>query len=167
MKIPAWIVYLAAAVPIWCIAAGSFDVVQIAWSLLLGAATIPLVWRLLDLPRGLELGGFVREVASFLHGFFVLFVPDAIRSSLDMASRVIRPKIPMHPGIVAVPVRFDNATDALLLCNHVTLTPGQLVVSYDDERGVLYVHTIDARDPEAVRAGIQRLHRRARRWRKR
>ena len=35
------------------------------------------------------------------------------------------------------------------------LTPGQLVVDYDVSRWRVYVHTIDAGDPDAIRAHIR------------
>ncbi|HLV60982.1 MAG TPA: Na+/H+ antiporter subunit E, partial [Fredinandcohnia sp.] len=95
--------------------------------------------------------------------YFWLFVPDAVRSTLDMSWRLLRPSIPLRPGIVAVDVPLGDPVEILFLINHITLTPGQFVVDYDLQRGRLYVHAVDASDPVRIRRGIQDLHRRGRR----
>ena len=157
--IPAWLLYLLCIQPTWIVASGKISPIQIAWGLVVGGLTLPLAWRIFDLGRSYPLYPLLQSVGGALYSFFILFVPDAVRSSIDMARRVMQPVIPMYPGIVSIPIRFRGSADALLLVNHVTLTPGSLVVEIDEEPGLLFLHTIDARDPDRIREQVQRLHR--------
>ena len=67
----------------------------------------------------------------------------------------------MKPGIVAIPLRFRGSFDELVVSNHIMLTPGSLLVDIDTERGLVFVHHIDASDPARIRREMQELHLRA------
>jgi multicomponent Na+:H+ antiporter subunit E len=159
VKIPGWLIYLLAMLPLWVVASGRLHVVQLGWGLVVGAATLPLSWRLFDLGRSYPARPLVHAIVGTARTFVVLFVPDAIRSSLDMARRIVQPVVPMEPGIVAVPLRFLGPTDELIVSNHITLTPGQLLIEVDHERGMIFIHSIDASDPERIRQEAIELHR--------
>lgn len=161
--LPLWLVYLLAVFPIWILTMGTFEPTQMVWALLAGVATLPLVRRILDLRDRVGLFRIVRRTAGLFVAFFGLYIPDAIRSTLDMSWRLVRPTVPMRPGIVAVDVPLGDPVEVLFLLNHITLTPGQFVVDYDLEEGRLYVHAIDASDPARIRREIQELQRRGRR----
>jgi len=62
-------------------------------------------------------------------------------SNLDVARRVLTPKIPLNPGFVKIPVDLKGDVGKLTLANSVTLTPGTLSIDADDEN--LYIHWID------------------------
>lgn len=162
-RTPLWAVYLGAVVLLWVANTGRLHLEDLLLSLAVGAATLPVTYRPLDLGRRVHLLRILRQVLGFAVAMVVLFLPDAVLSTWDMTRRIVRPKIPLAPGIVAIPIDFGSSIDTLLLSNHLTLTPGQFVVDFDFERGLLYLHAIDARDPERIRAEVQRLHRRARR----
>ncbi|WP_373046845.1 Na+/H+ antiporter subunit E [Vulgatibacter sp.] len=161
IRIPGWLIYLLALLPLWVVAAGSFHPVQLGWGLVVGLVTLPLSWRIFDLHRAYDAGALAHGIFGGFRFFVVDFVPDAIRSTLDMSRRVVQPVVPMRPGVIAVPLRFRGNADALFLTNDVTLTPGQLVIDIDEERGILYVHAIDAHDPDRIRRDVQAVHRKA------
>jgi multisubunit Na+/H+ antiporter MnhE subunit len=61
-----------------------------------------------------------------------------------------------HPGMVEVP-RDGRSRRAVALWGVLTgEAPDEIPVDVDEERGVLIVHLIDARDPDAVRARHRR-----------
>lgn len=163
MKAPRWILYLPTIVFAYAIVSGDFHPVVLLEGALVSLLTLPLVWRLFDLSRLVDVRHTATGVLRILRAFVVLFIPQAFVSSLDMARRILSPVIPMAPGIVAIPLRLENPIDALFFQNHMTLTPGAMVIEYDEERGVLYLHTIDATDPEKVVRDVQDTYRRARR----
>jgi multicomponent Na+:H+ antiporter subunit E len=66
---------------------------------------------------------------------------EIIKANLDVASRVIRPTIPLNPGIVAVETRLSTPVGRTVLANSITLTPGTLSVEIKGSR--LYIHWID------------------------
>jgi len=71
---------------------------------------------------------------------------------VDVAYRVINPRLPINPGIVKVKTNLKTETGLTFLANSITLTPGTLTVDIDRDAGVLYVHWIDvkAKDVEAA-----------------
>src|SRR5690606_26041516 len=106
IRTPLWLAYLLAVLPVWILTMGTYSKVQMLWALAAGIATLPLVRRILDLRDRVGLFRIIRRSGGILLAFFVLYIPDAIRSTLDMAWRLILPTVPMRPGIIAVEVPF-------------------------------------------------------------
>lgn len=67
---------------------------------------------------------------------------DIILSGLDVARRVIDPRMPLNPGIVAVRTQDDSESLAALSAHAITITPGELVVEFDGNE-TLFVHCLD------------------------
>jgi multicomponent Na+:H+ antiporter subunit E len=76
----------------------------------------------------------------------VLFV-YVVRANLDVAYRVLHPRLPIRPGIVRVRTRLRSPSARVLLANSITLTPGTLTVDLVDDR--LYVHRIHVPEQDA------------------
>ncbi len=64
------------------------------------------------------------------------------------------------PGVVAVPVGERTPTGVAVSALVTTLSPGTFLVDVDEDRGVMLIHTISARDPDAVREAHQQFYRR-------
>jgi multicomponent Na+:H+ antiporter subunit E len=60
----------------------------------------------------------------------------------------------LKPGIIAYPLKVDRDFEITILANLITLTPGTLSVDVSDDRRILYVHAMDASDPEATKRDI-------------
>lgn len=88
----------------------------------------------------------------FLLIYVPVFVLELIKSNLNVALRVIHPKLPIHPGFVKVKTSLSGDFQKLLLANSITLTPGTLSVDIDGE--YLYIHTVDVTSTEAKAAKI-------------
>lgn len=86
------------------------------------------------------------------YGF--LYIPylfvQIVRANLDVASRIVRPRIPIRPGIVTVTTRLRSPLGRAILANSITLTPGTLSVEIEGDR--LYIHWIDVEDPDGMDA---------------
>lgn len=78
-----------------------------------------------------------------------LFV-QIVKANLDVASRVVRPRIPIRPGIVTVTTKLRSPLGRAILANSITLTPGTLSVEIDGER--LFIHWIDVEDSDRMEA---------------
>lgn len=93
--------------------------------------------------------------------YTVLSFIEITRSSFDVARRVLDPKLPLKPGIVAVPTQ-DDAQDeiiAALSAHAITITPGQLAVEFDGAK-TMYIHCLDIASAEtADREQAARLER--------
>ena len=106
--------------------------------------------------------------------FGIWFVRALIVSNVSVAKEVLRPRLRLQEGIVAVPLRATSPVVATFVANAITLTPGTLTVDIrprsfgtigndpsSDELPVvdgvtvppvLYVHCLVTGDPEQVRA---------------
>ena len=88
------------------------------------------------------------------------FVFDLVASSLDVARIVLAPRGMHRPAIVAVPVDARTDWGVALFAYLVSLTPGSTCLHVADDRRTLYVHFLDAPDPEARAAGIKEFYER-------
>jgi multicomponent Na+:H+ antiporter subunit E len=66
----------------------------------------------------------------------------------------------LRPGIVAVPVGDRTPTGVAVWAVVTGLPPGSYFVDVDRERGVVLIHVLDARDPEAYREEQEDFYRR-------
>ena len=85
----------------------------------------------------------IYRVLVFIFGYIPVFLYKMLLSNLDVARRVLSPKIPLNPGFVKVKTDIKSKTGKLTLANSITLTPGTLSVDVDDQ--YIYVHWIDVK----------------------
>ena len=144
---------------VYLLALASLDPVDALIGIVLGAG---LVWGLDGvLFRGGDVrpGELARRAVAFVP-FAAVIVWDITRGTWLVALVVLRVRPLERPGIVAVPIgeRTRNGVAALALV--ATLSPGEFLVDLDWERGLMYLHVLDATDPDAVRARHERFYRR-------
>ncbi len=86
--------------------------------------------------------------------YFFIFLWALIVANLDVARRVISPRLPINPGIVKFRTRLTSDFARMILANSITLTPGTL--SVDVIGDTFYIHWIDVEslDPEKNREAI-------------
>lgn len=101
------------------------------------------------------------QIKRFL--YLLLYIPVfifyCIWANLDVAYRVLHPKLPIEPGIVKVKTSLSTLTGRVALANSITLTPGTLTVDLTDD-GYLYIHWINVRAvdiEEATRKIVKRF----------
>lgn len=74
--------------------------------------------------------------------YLITFLIALIRANLDMAARVLSPRIPLRPQMVQVRTGLTSDLGKLVLANSITLTPGTLAVDVEDD--LILVHWIEA-----------------------
>lgn len=128
-----------------------------------------LIWLLLTWPLDLQhvivgalVSGFVAILTGdmftqrphhFMHAtrylwfcyYIPLFIWECLKANIDVALRVLSPKLPINPGIVKVKTSLRSDTGLTFLANSITLTPGTLCVDIDAREGILYIHWIDVK----------------------
>lgn len=77
--------------------------------------------------------------------YIVLFLYELITANVDVAYRVLDPRLPIEPDVVEVPLRVETDAAITTIANSITLTPGTLTMDYDDETNTIYVHTLTGR----------------------
>lgn len=86
---------------------------------------------------------------------FLLFLTELAASTWVVLRAALAPRLAMRPAIVAVPLDIRSRAGAVLVANMVTLTPGTTSLHLSEDHRTLYVHAMDAADPEAVARGIR------------
>lgn len=105
-------------------------------------------------PR-IDVGHVIRSIPLAVV-YILLFVRELVTANVDVAYRVLAPSRPISPDVVEIPLRVESDLAVTTIANSITLTPGTLTMDYDDETNSLYVHTINAKDRDAVIAPIRR-----------
>jgi len=81
--------------------------------------------------------------------FFFHYLPvmlwEILKANLDVAYRVISPRLPIHPGIVRIRTGLVSDIGLTFLSNSITLTPGTMTVDVDRDNGYLYIHCIEVK----------------------
>ncbi len=110
--------------------------------LIVGSVTAILV-SLVFSNRLVMLGDFRLSPKSFYCSvrYLFVFLIELIKSSIDVAGRVLSPTLPINPGIVKVRTKLKSGIGRTILANSITLTPGTMTVEIRDE--FLYIHWID------------------------
>lgn len=86
---------------------------------------------------------FPVRLVKFLFVYMFVFIWQLLLANIDVARRVLSPKIPLNPGIVKVETKLKGDFAKLSLANSITLTPGTLSMDVDNEN--LYVHTVNVK----------------------
>jgi multicomponent Na+:H+ antiporter subunit E len=74
--------------------------------------------------------------------YLIVLIWEMIKANLDVAYRVIHPKLPIKPGIVKVKTKLRSEAALTYLANSITLTPGTFTIDVDQENGYLFIHWI-------------------------
>ena len=100
-------------------------------------------------------GTYFRKVFDAI-AFVFWFARELTIANFRMMRFTVSPLRAMAPGIVAVPLDDDlSDLEITTLASLVSLTPGTLSLDVTHDRRTLYVHTMDASDPDAVRAEVK------------
>ncbi|MGA0287934.1 MAG: Na+/H+ antiporter subunit E [Phycisphaerales bacterium] len=110
---------------------------------------------LFGLRRVIDSGAYFRDLWQIVV-LIAFFLWELVLSNLRMAWYTIMPLDRMRPGIVAVPLEEMSEVELLVLTNLITITPGTLTLDLSEDRRTLYVHAMDAADPDAVRRDIKK-----------
>ena len=67
---------------------------------------------------------------------------DIVKCGITVSRYILDPKLPIRPGIIAVPAQTSNQKIIAISAHGITVTPGEMVVEIGDD-GVMYTHCID------------------------
>ncbi len=127
----------------WGAVSGSFTLVNLVFGFLLGFGALYLI------REQVGTAAYFRRVIKG-GGLAALFVYELALSAWRVAMIVLRVKIELQPGIIALPLTVDRDFEITMLANLITLTPGTLSVDVSEDRKFLYIHCIDVPDPQVI-----------------
>lgn len=143
---------------IWLLTLGS-----LAWGdLLVGlvlAVMLELGWRR-RVARGGTIGTADGELQRpplhrallALPALVVAVIVEITRGTWEVAQYSAGLREVEHDGIVEIELEGISEEGVAAWAFISTISPGELVLDVDEERGVLVIHALDASDPEAIRA---------------
>jgi len=96
--------------------------------------------------------------------FFIVYLgvlfKEIVKANLDVAYRVIHPKMPIKPGIVVIKTALKPRIAKLILANSITLTPGTFTLDIlDDKLLIHWINVKSKRMDEATRIIGERFER--------
>jgi multisubunit Na+/H+ antiporter MnhE subunit len=150
-----WVAVLAA---VYLLALGSFHPFDLALGLILAAALSFGLRGRLERPRGEGPPLAARVTAAPL--LLAALLAEVARGTWDVALRVLGLRPVEHPGIVAIPIGERSELGVAVTGLLAGLSPGSLLLDVDHERRAMLFHVIDASDPDAVRAQLDRFYQR-------
>jgi multicomponent Na+:H+ antiporter subunit E len=134
----------------WMALTGQFTPVNFAAGFILSALLLRLVLHSSETPK------YFRRVTSTFT-FILFYLWELLLANLRVAVSVLSPRMRLSPMVVAIPLKDQSDLSITLLANLITLTPGSLSLDVSNDRRVLYVHTMHARDVEQYRQEIKAL----------
>ncbi len=123
---------------VWFLINNSFQ-----FEIILIGAVLSFIISILFGRRTDVLNEFKFTPAAFLYTiiYLVVFFVELVKSNIDVALRVLKPSLPINPGIVKTKTVLKSKMARMILTNSITLTPGTLTVDIEDD--ILYIHWID------------------------
>jgi multicomponent Na+:H+ antiporter subunit E len=78
------------------------------------------------------------RVLLFIFMYVPVFLYALVLANIDVARRVLSPKIPLHPAFIKVKTDLESDFAIFLLANSITLTPGTLSVDVVDHEIIIH-----------------------------
>ena len=143
-KLKSFLYMLAISLLVWLALTVSLE----AEELLVGLGTC-LVLSLLLNSSYLRLGLpplSIKRIA-FFAVYLMVLLWEVLKANLDVAYRVIHPRMPIKPGVVVIRTDLKSDIAKMILANSITLTPGTFTLDIIGDR--LLIHWINVK-AEAV-----------------
>lgn len=139
---------------LWCFIHGNFSILSLLFGLVVGLISIKPFRFLYRPEHDFRFFSPPTRILSMLK-YFAVLIKEIIKANIVVAKIVMQPHINIKPGIIAVPINCKTDLGITGIANTITLTPGTITVDISDDRSTLYVHCIDASDPEGT---IKSIH---------
>lgn len=129
----------------WILLSGIFDALHIGAGLICSAIVAFISHDLFVKDGGLETGKFFR---------LLLYIPwelwQIVLANLDVAYRVLHPKMPIDPRIIEFETTLRSDFALVTMANSITLTPGTITILVDPPKGKFWVHAIAESPADAL-----------------
>lgn len=121
---------------IWMLLQNSYSIVDFLFGYIIG------ILILFALRRFLVFDFYFRRVWAFIK-LTIVFFKELVLANIDMIKIILKPKMDIKPGIVAIPTQLETDLEITLLAALITLTPGTLSMDFSDDSSLIFVHAID------------------------
>jgi multisubunit Na+/H+ antiporter MnhE subunit len=151
---------LAALTGVYLLALASVAPADVAAGVAVAAAALAVARRAPGNPRT----GSLRSLPALVP-FLAAILVDVARGTWEVALVVLGVRRLRAPGTVEIPIGERTELGTVVSTLASTLSPGEVLIDIDHERGVYLIHALDAGDPDALRTrhrhGYERRQRKA------
>ena len=146
-KVKSFLYLLVLSLLVWLALTSTFEPQE-----LLTGTGLCVVLALLLNSYYLKLGlpPFTVKRLGFLLIYLAVLAWEIAKANLDVAYRVVHPKMPIKPGIVIIRTGLKSDIAKMILANSITLTPGTFTLDVIDDR--LLIHWINVKTTETEEA---------------
>ena len=89
----------------------------------------------------------LKRLSAFVFYLGVLLI-EIVKANIDVAYRVLHPKMPIKPGIVTIRTNLKQDIAKLILANSITLTPGTFTLDIVGDKLLIHWINVKAEDME-------------------
>jgi multicomponent Na+:H+ antiporter subunit E len=126
----------------WILLSGRFQLKYLVIGLFVSAAVTCFTHSLLFKPRvtktSADSSGYILSCAWRLAGYMVWLVWAIIKASIQIAFIILRPKMPIEPGILKCKTDLRNKVALVTLGNSITITPGSVTLEVGSGNYVIH-----------------------------
>lgn len=141
---------------VYALAVGSLHPLDLATGAVVGFAALRGLGRATG---SVPFGEWMRRAAAFPH-FALVVARGVVAGTVQVALIVVGLRPAPRSGIVEVPMEERTETGVAVAALALTLSPGEVLVAVDWEGRRMLIHTIDATDPDELRARHSHLYQR-------
>jgi multicomponent Na+:H+ antiporter subunit E len=115
-----------------------------------------IVFMLFWLTTPLYHPAYFRKLPKAL-ALFVYFVKEMFVANLTIAYDILTPRLRMTPAVLQLPLSANTQLEITLLTVIISLTPGTMTLDVDEDRHIMYIHTLylENGDIEKLRQSIK------------
>ncbi len=151
---------------VWIILNGRITVEIVIFGLILSAVLFYFICRFMDYSMKKELMLF-HLIPLFFQYFYVL-IQEIVKANLCVLKIIISPEIQPEPALVYFGTDLQSELSKVILANSITLTPGSITVSLEDNR--FCVHCLDRELAEGMENSVfvellKKMEAEERKWR--
>ncbi|SDC29542.1 Na+/H+ antiporter subunit E [Shouchella lonarensis] len=85
-----------------------------------------------------------------------VFLRELTLANIDVMKILLRKNMNISPGIIAVPTELKTNSEKALFALLMTLTPGTLSIEFSKDGTQIFIHALQAENPEDVVAQVKR-----------
>ena len=151
---------------VWIILNGRITVEIVIFGLILSAVLFYFICRFMDYRMKKELMLFHRIPLFFQ--YFDVLIQEIVIANLCVLKIIISPEIQPEPALVYFGTDLQSELSKVILANSITLTPGTITVSLEDNR--FCVHCLDRELAEGMENSVfvellKKMEAEERKWR--
>ena len=129
----------------WILLSGIFDALHLGAGLICSAIVALISHDLFVKEGGLSFDKFRR---------LLIYIPwelwQIVLANLDVAYRVLHPKMPIDPGVIEFETTLRSDFALVTMANSITLTPGTITIIVEPEKGKFWVHAVAKSPADAL-----------------